>query len=101
MGQDKNALYSSAKLAFCETTALEKPCRVNQTHRSPQGIHWPGCFDACTFEMTLSPTRDLAYLKMKEGKELVAGPEQRHRDLKGFYNSISSAAASELVFFPY
>lgn len=37
---------------------------------------------------------------MKEGEELAAGPEHRHRDLKGCYNSISSAAASELGFFP-
>lgn len=37
---------------------------------------------------------------MKEGKEPAASPKHRHEDLKGFYNSFSSAAASELVFFP-
>lgn len=37
---------------------------------------------------------------MKEGKEFAADPEHRHRGLKGCYNSTSSTAASELVFFP-
>lgn len=37
---------------------------------------------------------------MKEGKEPAASPKHRHEDLKGFYNNFSSAAASELVFFP-